>query len=316
MTLPNTERGNDIPRPVISAVAWPWKHPEIEKQNQLAVDAGQYTPYTSHGYRTYLLDPPVSAYDLFTPLPVRSYAKYMYESWWNTDYRRFGHQALKIPLYSTDPSSQLKTLAKASEGLNEFLPFLTSVIRSRISLAFITTYAVPQLYKLRQVNIMMYLMALTRDAATATVMRNRLHYEKRSWPTRLRRIQDQSATTTQSFDTVWDTLIHTLQRPLSENTAVDAAGVIQRLRELLAHLMELNRKFLPDIPSITKRLNRFSRVVGYRSSVLPRYCRPVYAEDHRGTEENAPKIHDIPPAEPHRYETFYCFRCRKGIAES
>lgn len=252
MTLPNTERSNDIPRPVISAVTWPWKHPAIEKQNQLAVDAGQYTPYTSHGYRAYLLDPPASAYDLFTPLPVRSYAKYMYQSWWNTDFRRFGHQALKIPLYSTDPSSQLKTIARPAETFNEFIPLLTSVIRSRVSLAFITTYAIPQLYKRRYVNIMTYFMMMTRDAATAAVMRNRLHYEKRSWPTRLGRIQDQGDTITQSFDTVWNALIQTLQRPLSENTAVDAAGLIQRLRELIAHLMELNRKSLPDIPSLTK----------------------------------------------------------------
>lgn len=231
----------------MAALAWPWKHPMIHLQNQKSVDAGQYGAFTMAGYSTYLLDPPASAYDLYTPLPVSSFAKFMQQSWWDTDFIKFGHQALKIPIHSTDPSSPFKTIARPSDSLADFAPFLTPVIRSRIAFAFLFSYAIPRLYDQEKTAILDYLTLLTRDAVAARVMRNRLHYEKRAWPTRLRKILDLSGKATQSFDTVWDIYNQTSQRPLSENTADEVLQLVPKIREFLIHLMELIRKFLQTL---------------------------------------------------------------------
>lgn len=227
----------------------------VHLQNQEAVDAGAYDPFSKGGYRAYLLDPPASAYDLYTPLPVSSYAKYMRQSFWDTDFVKFGHQALKMPIYSTDPSSPFKTVARPADSLADFAPFLTPVIRSRIAFAFIFSYAIPRLFQQEQMAIIDYLAILTRDAVAARVTRNRLHYEKRTWPNRLRGILDLCDKSTQSFETAWDFYNQKLQSPLSQNTAAEVDEVVLKMRDFLANLMELIRKFLLEFLPVTKRLN-------------------------------------------------------------
>lgn len=254
---PAQGRHNDAYRPVMAAIAWPWKHPRVHLQNRKAVEAGLYDNFTSDGYNTYLLDPPASAYDIFTPLPVSSYAKFMHQSWWDIDFVKFGHQALKIPIHSMDPSSPFKTTARPSDSLSDFAPFLTSVIRSRVALSFICSYAMPTLYENRQISILNYLALLTRDAVADKLMRNRLHYEKLTWPNRLRGIHDMGEKSKESFDTVWHSLTETLQRPLSENTAGEVLDVVMDIRRLLGHLTELNREFLLNSFLVIKILNRF-----------------------------------------------------------
>lgn len=246
---PAVGRHNDSFRPALSAVSWPWKHPAVHLQNRKAVDAGLYDDYTSDGYKTYLLDPPASAYDLCTPLPVSSYAKFMQQSWWDMEFAKFGHQALKIPIHSTDPSSPFKTVARPSESFTDSLPLLASVIRSRIALAFIVNYAIPRLQEHRQIHIMNYLALLTREAAISQLMRNRLHYEKRTWPSRFGRIRELGEKSTESFNTAWDVVNEVLQRPLSQNTVVDLDKVIMTIRDLLTNLTELNREFLSRLLS-------------------------------------------------------------------
>lgn len=241
--MPPQGRHNDAIRPVIGAVVWPWRHPVIHLQNRKSVEAGLYDDYTRDGYQTFLLDPPASAYDLYTALPVSSYAKFMHESWWNDEYMRFGHQALKIPIHSMDPSSPFKTVVRQSDAFADFASLLTPVIRSRAALAFLVNYAMPQLVEHQQISIMNYLALLTRDVASAKVMRNRLHYEKRTWPNRLRGIREMGEKVTESFNTTWDALTEVLRRRLSRNTQDDVDEVIMEIQELVGHLTELNREF-------------------------------------------------------------------------
>lgn len=231
----------------------------VHLHNQQAVESGAYEKFTVGGYDTWLLDPPGSAYDLYTPLPLKSYAKFMQQSWWDTDFVKFRHQALKIPIHSTDPSesSLFKTLARPSDSMRTFIPLLTPVIRSRTAFDFIFHYAIPTLMRHEQKAIVDYLVLFTRDSAITAIMRNRLHYEKRTWPNRVRGIQDLSNRSTQSFEAVWDVLVQTLQRPVSVNTAAEIDAVVTRIRELLYNLMELNSKSLRDPLPVIERLNCF-----------------------------------------------------------
>lgn len=229
----------------------------VHVQNQRAVDAGRYGGFTTTAYRTYLLDPPASAYDLYTPVPVKSYAKFMQQSWWENDFMKFGHQGLKIPIHSTDPSSPMKTMAKSHVTLNEYAIYLRPVIRSRVAIAFISVYAVPRLLEHGQIAILNYLSMFTQDVAAAEIMRNRLHYEKRTWPTRLRGISDLSDKSTQSFDAAWNDLTQKLQRPLSVNTAAEVLDLVMKIRELLTDLMELNSKSFLCFLFVERILNCF-----------------------------------------------------------
>jgi hypothetical protein len=215
----------------------------IHLQNKKSVNAGLYRRYASpHGYRTFLLDPPAAAYDLMTPLPVSSFAKFMQQSWWDSEFVKFGHQGLKIPIHSTDPSSKFKTIAKPSEGLiPQFLSMLTAVLRSQTALEFID-YAMPVLREHNQGAVLNYLILLTLETASASLLRNRLHYEKRTWPNRLRLIEELSRTSTQSFNNVWYSLNQTFQGQFSENTLDSLQQMEKHTRVLLTDLMELDRK--------------------------------------------------------------------------
>lgn len=288
----------------------------VHVQNQKSVDAGKYGDYTATAYKTFLLDPPASAYDLYTPLPVKSYAKFMQQSWWENDFIKFGHQGLKIPIHSTDPSSPLKTMARSHITLNEYAIYLRAVIRSRVAIAFISVYAVPRLLDHGQIAILNYLTMFTQDVAAAEIMRNRLHYEKRTWPTRLRGISDLSGKSTQSFDTTWNDLLQKFQRPLSENTAAEVLDVVMKIRELLTHLTELNRKSCLSFLPVARILNCFLRASGCRNPVFSSSSFAIHSEDSGSKEKDPSKIYDLPPAKPDTDESLCHFHVRKGCAQA
>lgn len=82
-------------RPYIQNCSWPASHLAPDLQH-LETNRSFYAPYAAGGYKGFLLDPPAPAYDEKRPVPVESYAQFFRESWWQGDFRRFGHQALKF----------------------------------------------------------------------------------------------------------------------------------------------------------------------------------------------------------------------------
>lgn len=82
--------------PILQAADWPWSHPQVYLQSQRAVNRGFYDAYTRGAYRTYLLSPAAPVYALRTLLPVMNYACVLQTSWWENNFQRYGHQALKI----------------------------------------------------------------------------------------------------------------------------------------------------------------------------------------------------------------------------
>lgn len=82
-------------RPYVLACSWPWSHRAPDMQHQF-VDRSFYAPYAGGGYTGYLLNPPAPAYNQWRPVPIESYARFFRESWWQSDFGRFGQQALKL----------------------------------------------------------------------------------------------------------------------------------------------------------------------------------------------------------------------------
>lgn len=119
---------------------------------------------------------------------------------------------------------------------------LGGLLRSESALDFID-YAVPVLRANNHTAILRYLMLLTMEGSSAGLMRNRLHYEKRTWPNRRRGIEELSRTSAQNFHTIWASLNQTLQSPISPNTLGNVYQVQGNIHTMLINLMELDRKF-------------------------------------------------------------------------
>lgn len=170
----------------------------------------------------------------------------MQQSWWDTDFVKFGHQGLKIPIHSTDSNRPLKTITVSSESISQFLPMLSMVIRSQTALEFIQ-YAMITMYEHGYEAILQYLVLLTREAASASLLRNRLYYEKSTWSKRRVGINDFSDRSTQSFNMVWNSVNQSFQGPPSPRTLVDIQQLTRDMRDMLRNLTELRRKFLTNI---------------------------------------------------------------------
>lgn len=97
-------------RPMIQTRNWPFQHPEIYHQNIEAVRSGAYKDFTVQPYKAFLLFPRAPVYDLYTPTPVSNYAHLLQSSWWNGDFQKYGHEALKISSTRAGQSNPLQSM--------------------------------------------------------------------------------------------------------------------------------------------------------------------------------------------------------------
>lgn len=82
-------------RTYVLACSWPWSHkaPDLQRHG---VDRSSYTQYARGGYSGYLLSPYAPVYDQWRPVEVESYERFLHEAWWQGQFQRFGHQALRL----------------------------------------------------------------------------------------------------------------------------------------------------------------------------------------------------------------------------
>lgn len=111
--------------PILQAMGWPWSHPQVYLQSQMAVESGLYTNYAQGSYTTYLLSPPAPVYNLRTPLPVMNYAHLLRSSWWENDHKKFGHQALKITTVESRAVQSYPLQATLTSRYNNFESLLS-----------------------------------------------------------------------------------------------------------------------------------------------------------------------------------------------
>lgn len=79
----------------ILANSWPWSHKVVDIQYQ-GTDRTVYAPYASGAYKGYLLNPPAPVWDQWRPVAVEHYERFLQEAWWQGQFQRFGHQALRL----------------------------------------------------------------------------------------------------------------------------------------------------------------------------------------------------------------------------
>lgn len=111
--------------PILQAMGWPWSHPQVYLQSQMAVESGLYTDYAQGSYTTYLLSPPAPVYNLRTPLPLSNYAHLFQSSWWENDHKKYGHQALKITTVSSRTTRPYPLQSTLTSRYNNFESLLS-----------------------------------------------------------------------------------------------------------------------------------------------------------------------------------------------
>lgn len=82
-------------QPYIRSTSWPTSHQAVDLQHE-HVNRSKYAPYATDDYNGFLLTPPAPVHDQVRPVPVDDYAQFLHESFWQSRFTRFGHQALKI----------------------------------------------------------------------------------------------------------------------------------------------------------------------------------------------------------------------------
>lgn len=97
------------------------------------------TPYT-----TFLLSPPIPAFDLKTPISVSNYAKFMQSSWWETEFARYGHAAFKTMMSSPSESQPRPTLSILSSSYKNFFSLLSMYTTRRFQACLAGRVALPQ----------------------------------------------------------------------------------------------------------------------------------------------------------------------------
>ncbi|KAL2276047.1 hypothetical protein FJTKL_01438 [Diaporthe vaccinii] len=175
-------------KPIFSTRNWPYPHPEIYHQNIEAVRAGRYNNFSKLPYKAYLLFPRAPVYDLYTPLPVSNYAHLLQSSWWDADFQKFGHEALKISSTRADQSYPLQsTLAFR---YNDFKSLLAPLVGNRQVIRFLFVTAPGILLNQGQNLILAWLSKVSFDIAGAKILRLRLHYERNTWDDKYGAIRD------------------------------------------------------------------------------------------------------------------------------
>lgn len=111
--------------PIMQAMGWPWSHPQVYLQSQEAVDSGLYSYYAEGSYTTYLLSPSAPVYNVRTLLPVMNYAHLLQSSWWETDFRKYGHQALNITRVTSQDIQSYPLQATLTSRYNNFESLLS-----------------------------------------------------------------------------------------------------------------------------------------------------------------------------------------------
>ncbi|KAL2279326.1 hypothetical protein FJTKL_13530 [Diaporthe vaccinii] len=160
-------------RSYVLACSWPWSHKAPDLQYH-GVNRSDYARYASGGYSGYLLNPPAPVWDQWRPVEVEFYHGFLQEAWWQGQFSRFGHQALKL---SPSPNALL-VMPTMERRIKE------SFLRTELGVddfSFIQTEAYPRLYHMKQNLVAQWLWQETEELVIGRLLEHRLGFEARTW---------------------------------------------------------------------------------------------------------------------------------------
>lgn len=194
-----------------------------------------------NGWPVWLTDPPPSVVGRDTALPVTMLSRYHDQRFWSAEFRKYGHQALKLSRHRWE-----------GRPLKSHFKYML-VSRRDVVRAFGSTRAFrwmksarETLVAAREYALAAYMMNLARNVVESDMMRRRLHYEKKAWPrtdaklTRLRReVNRIRGITTARLD---DYMAMRSVLPLdTEEVGRDLEEYLTQTRQLLIQCKDLNR---------------------------------------------------------------------------
>lgn len=187
-TIPFPILGYGLFRPILQQVRWPWPHNAVHLQNKRSAEAGDYADYASgNGYKTYLLNPPAPAYSFRSLLPVNAYEGILRQAWWQSEFRKFGLQGLRLTgardlqpgqARGTPPAAVLLHGSYASTSADLWMAAYPS---ERNAVVLFMQTAEWALLGYGHAILAKYLNGLAEETIMPDVENRRLRYESRTW---------------------------------------------------------------------------------------------------------------------------------------
>ncbi|KAK7726890.1 hypothetical protein SLS53_006933 [Cytospora paraplurivora] len=182
--------GSDFSSPSPSVVnvllspemVWPLLVPEYSAAEKIAPQAEEGFAFENSfdsGWPKLLTEPPPTMIGRQTAIPVTAYSRFFGESFWTAGgpFDKYGHQALRISTHQWE-GNPLKSQYKFYYTRQKDVARAFGSRR-----VFLWMAAVGHLLrKANQYALADYLSAKTNETAEGSVMRKRLHYEKKTWP--------------------------------------------------------------------------------------------------------------------------------------
>ncbi|KAK7709298.1 hypothetical protein SLS64_006210 [Diaporthe eres] len=138
------------------------------------VDRSDYAPYACGGYKGFLLKPPAPVFEQWRPIEVEYYERFLQEAWWQGQFQRFGHQALRL----NPPFNALLVLPVLESGI--FLGHLKRELHQD-DYEFFKDEATPGLHELRQFPLVQWLWHGTEGLVIGGLTADRLKFEAGTW---------------------------------------------------------------------------------------------------------------------------------------
>lgn len=111
-------------------------------------------------------------------VPVNHYAKFFDTKWWRSDFSKYGTAELKFSAIN-DNGHPLKSVLRAGSESQD--AEIIRAFRSRHTVRWMLTTASPLLRRAGHTVLERFLKLATFEAASSTIFRRRLHYDRASW---------------------------------------------------------------------------------------------------------------------------------------
>lgn len=176
-TLPLPKMMNDfIYSPVVVSRGWPVAPSLPWMQAELSNAA-----YES-GYTRYLVSPALPVWVPVTALPVKAYDRFLHESWWRSDFRKYGFAGLRLSsfLQGVDGSEESRSLK--STMYTEYQALATCFFAfGEEHCKWMFESAVHMVEKAGQYITARYLFTLALQTAADGQLRARLFFDQKTW---------------------------------------------------------------------------------------------------------------------------------------
>ena len=212
-----------------------------------------------NGWPIWLTYPPANLVRRETALPVKMVTRYLDEDFWSGVFSKYGHESLKLSRHQWE-GKPLRT------GVHYEITskrYVQKAFRSKRAY-FWMRLASDVLYRARKYALGEYMLALSRSVVESDMMRQRLHYEKKTWPVTDAKLRKLDRKMTRTREDIKKRLAeYTERRDVVPIGTAEIGGLLYNYLEtvwtLFVDCQSLNRSLGEEIPYLQKLVLSYLR---------------------------------------------------------